>query len=351
MSQKKTLKIMTGLIMAIVAIIIYRINYKSNIEVLYFYNWSEYIPDEVIDQFTQETGIQVIKTTYDSNEAMFAKMVILKGKGYDLIVPSTYYVQKLYKSDMLLPIDKSKIKNYNYIDPMFLNKKYDPNNKYSIPYFWGATLIALNKNKVDKTQVTKWADLWNDKYKNKLMLMNDIREVFHIALAKNGFSGNSTNPKEIEIAYESLKQLMKNVAVFNSDTPFAPYIEGNADIGMIWNGSAYTAHKQNPAIDFVYPEEGAILWIDNLTIPKKAKNVDSAYKMINFLLRPEIAAKIAINTGYATPNKKALELLPDEIKYNDVIYPSKEIFEKGEIQEDIGEAILIYEKYWQKLRT
>lgn len=217
---------------------------------LYFYNWSEYIPNEVLEDFTKETGIKVIYSTYESNESMYAKLKT-QGSGYDLVVPSTYFVSKMRKEGMLQKIDKEKLSHFADLDTNFLNKPFDPNNNYSIPYIWGATGIGINADMLDKSSVSKWDDFWDSKWEGQLMLMDDSREVFHIALTKLGYSPNTTNPDEIKAAYEELKKLMPNVLVFNSDFPANPYLAGEVSLGMLWNGSAYMARQEGANIDII----------------------------------------------------------------------------------------------------
>ncbi|EOD80674.1 ABC transporter, periplasmic spermidine putrescine-binding protein PotD [Grimontia indica] len=319
-------------------------------EELYFYNWSEYIPTEVLEQFTEETGIKVIYSTYESNESMYAKLKT-HPEGYDLVVPSTYYVKKMRDEGMLQKIDKSKLSHFDGLDPNNLNKPFDPDNQYSIPYIWGATGIGVNTDFIEKDSVSSWADLWSPNYEGQLLMMDDAREFFHIALTKLGYSANTTNPEEIKAAYEELKKIMPNVLVFNSDFPANPYMAGEVALGMLWNGSAYIARSEGAPVDIVWPEEGAIFWMDSLAIPATAKNVDAAHKMIDFLLRPENAAKLAIEIGYPTPVKAAYPLLPKAFKDDPSVYPPQDVMEKGEWQSSVGEANVLYEEYFQKLKA
>lgn len=319
-------------------------------ETLYFYNWSEYIPSEVLEQFTDETGIKVIYSTYESNETMYAKLKT-HPEGYDLVVPSTYYVSKMRNEGMLQKIDRSKLGNFDGLDPNNLNKPFDPNNDFSIPYIWGATGIGVNTDMMDKSEVTSWADLWDPKWQSQLLMMDDAREFFHIALRKLGYSANTTDPKEIEAAYEELSKLMPNILLFNSDFPANPYMAGEVSLGMLWNGSAYMARQEGASVEIVWPEEGAIFWMDSLAIPANAKNVDAAHKMIDFLLRPENAAKLAVEIGYPTPVKAAYPLLPESFKNDPNVYPPQEAMEAGEWQDSVGEANVYYEEFFQKLKA
>lgn len=319
-------------------------------EELYFYNWSEYIPSEVLKQFTKETGIKVIYSTYESNESMYAKLKT-QGQGYDLVVPSTYFVSKMRKEEMLQPIDKSKLSHFEGLDPNYLDKPFDPNNNYSIPYIWGATGIGVNTEMMDASEIKGWDDLWDPKWEGQLMMMDDSREFFHIALSKLGYSANTTNPDEIKAAYEELRKLMPNVLVFNSDFPANPYLAGETSLGMLWNGSAYMARQEGASIDIVWPEKGTIFWMDSLAIPAGAKNIDAAHKMIDFLLRPENAAKIAVEIGYPTPVKAAYDLLPKEFAEDKNIFPPQDVFDNGEWQDEVGAASVIYDEYFQKLKV
>ena len=317
---------------------------------LYFYNWSEYIPNSVLADFTKETGIKVIYSTYESNETMYAKLKT-QGTGYDLVVPSTYFVSKMRKEGMLEKIDRTKLAHFKDLDPNYLNKSFDPDNSYSIPYIWGATGIGVNSDMLDINTVSRWSDFWDPKWEGQLMMMDDSRELFHIALTKLGYSPNTVNPDEIKAAYEELKKLMPNVLVFNSDYPANPYLAGETALGMLWNGSAYTARQEGANIDIIWPEKGTIFWMDSLAIPTGAKNIDAAHKMIDFLLRPENAAKIALEIGYPTPVKSAYPLLPEAFSQDPNIFPPQEVMDSGFWQDEVGEASVLYEEYFQRLKV
>ncbi len=320
-------------------------------EKIYVYNWTEYIPESVLDQFTKETGIEVVYTTYDSNETMYAKLKLIKKDGYDVVVPSTYFVSKMGQEGMLLPLDHSLLPNMKNLDPELLNKAYDPRNRYSIPYMWGSTGIAVNTDDIPLDQVTSWKDLWKPEFKGRLLLQDDLREVFQMALKIKGFSGNTTDPKEIEQAYLLLKDLMPNVLLFNSDSPKLPFLAGEVSIGMIWNGEAWMASAENPKIQYVYPKEGASFWVDSFVIPQGARNPTAAHAFINFMMTAEAAKACVEEYGYPTPVKPAIALLSADISGSRTIFPSKEIIQQGEFQNDVGPAIEIYQKYWEKLRT
>lgn len=322
----------------------------SNEKVLYVYNWSEYMPDSVLKDFTKETGIQVKYSTYDSNEAMYAKVKTIGTSSYDIIVPSTYFVNKMSRENLLVKLDKSKLPNYKNLDTKLLSKPFDPNNDYSIPYLWGSTGISYNANSV-KEPIDSWNNLWNSEYKNNVLLNDDMREVFGMALKILGYSSNSTNPKEIEEAYKKLREILPNVKMFYSESQKQVYLNEEVRIGMNFNGEGFMANEENEAIKYIYPKEGALLWIDSLVIPKGAKNIDNAHVFINYLLKPEVSQVISEEIGYPSPNAKTLELLDEKTRNNRIIYPNEQDLVNSEFQTDVGEALPVYEKYWEMLKT
>lgn len=321
---------------------------------LNLYNWSEYMPQEILDGFKNETGISVHYTTFDSNEAMYAKLKSLDDSSqYDIAIPSTYYVEKMAKEGLLQALDRSKLSHFSNLDTSFTNTKADPENKYSIPYMWGSTGLAINGDVIDPASVNSWNDLWRPDYKNQVMLMDDMREVFGMALLTLGYSGNSSNPEEIKAAYEKLITIMPNVKTFHSDATRIPYSEGETNIGMMWNGEAVMANNEGlTSLVYKYPTEGALLWMDNFVIPKNAKQVDAAHQFIDYLLRPENAKIVSEESGYASPNLAARELMAENVRNNATIYPAKDILAKAEFQEDVGDdALQVYQQYWDRLKT
>lgn len=315
------------------------------------FGWSDYLVQEVLDRFTQDTGIAVRYTPYDSNEAMYAKLKLLDGGGYDLAIPSTYFIDKMRKEGILLAIDKDKLPHFKNLDPRQLDKPFDPGNRYSVPYLWGTTGIALNTAKVNPQDLQAWADLWKPMFRGRLLLPNDMREIFHVALHVLGFSGNTTDPEQIRRAYELLKRLLPNVRLFNSDAVDVLFLTGEADAGVAWNGAAYRIRREDPNFRYVYPTEGAALWMDSLVIPKNAPHPDLAHRLIDYLLRPDIARLISEKVGAASPNAAAVKLLQPELREDATVYPDDAALSKGEYQTDVGEAITVYTQYWEKLKA
>ncbi|AGH39253.1 Spermidine/putrescine-binding periplasmic protein 2 [Bibersteinia trehalosi USDA-ARS-USMARC-188] len=320
-------------------------------EKLYVYNWTEYVPSSLLEQFQKETGIEVIYSTFESNEEMYSKLKLSNGGGYDIVFPSSYYVGKMAKEGMLAEIEHAKLSNFANVSKELMGKPFDPENKYSLPYVYGLTGIGVNTAEIDSSSLNSWGDLWRKEFKGKVLLMNDAREVFHIALLLDGKSPNTQDETEIKAAYERLQKLVPNVLVFNSDSPEMPYLQGEVAVGMQWTGSAHRAKSENPDIQFIFPKEGAVVWMDNYAIPKQAKNKEAAHKFIDFLLRPESAKEVIETMGFSMPNEAVKAILPVETVEDPLVFPPIEEIEKGILQADVGEAVDIYEKYWNLLRT
>jgi spermidine/putrescine transport system substrate-binding protein len=319
-------------------------------EKVVLYNWADYIPDSVLRAFTKETGIKVEVATFDSNETMFAKLQLVNGKGYDLAVPTTFFVERMKRADLIQPIDKSKLKNLGNLDPALLNQEYDPENKFSIPYLWGSTAVAVNTDEMDPAEITTWKDLWKPEFKDKLLLIDDVRDIFLMGLKVKGFKNNTTNEDEIRQAYEALVELLPNVKLFLSDSPKGPLIQGNVPMGVMWNGEAYMAQVELGTVEYVYPKDGVTLWVDSFVIPKGAENVENAHKFIDFILRPEIGKLVVEGVGNSTPNLATIPLLSEEMRNDPMVVPPADVVKNGTYHKDLGEANAIYEKYWQMLK-
>lgn len=320
-------------------------------KVLNVYAWSGEIPDVVIRQFEKETGIQINLTTYDNNEIMYAKLKATKRPGYDIVNPSSYFVDRMSGQGMLEKLDKSKLSNIKNINPAFINNLYDPGMQYSLPHVSGTTGIFVNQEYYPVNTINTWSDLWDKRLANQLMLLNDTREIFSMALITLGYSVNDKDPEHIKEAFIKLKSLMKNVKVFSSETVASIIIDEDATIGMAWNGDVFKAAKENRDVKFIYPKDGFVIWVDNLVIPTSAPHKENAYIFLNFLMRPEIAKEVALATNFSTPNSEAQKLLPANIRNNPTIYPSKEVLKRGQFQVDLGdETATLLEKYWDELK-
>jgi len=303
------------------------------------FNWGEYIDPNLLKQFEKDTGIKVTYETFDSNEAMMTK-IEQGGTTYDIAIPSEYAIEKMKDADLLLPIDHSKIENFHNIDPYFLDLPFDPNNKYSIPYFWGTVGIAFNPTLLEGQTFESWDDLWNPTLKQEIVLVDSAREVIGMGLNSLHYSLNSTDINELEHATSKLKALSPNIKAIIGDEITQLMVGGEAAVALTWSGQAADMMADNEDINYSIPEEGSNLWFDNMVIPRTVANVDGAHAFIDFMLDAEIAAQNADYVGYSTPNLAALELMDPEVTGDERYYPPEEIRDHLEVYKNLGLKML-----------
>lgn len=318
-------------------------------KVLNVYNVGDYIDEELITKFEEETGIDVLYETYDTNEMMYQK-VRSGSTNYDLVFPSDYMVEKMNNENILQKIDFKNIPNFKYIEAGFINPVYDKSNEYSVPYMWGTFGILYNTKMVDES-VDSWDILWNPKYKDNIMMLDSVRDTMGIALKKLGYSINSTNPKEINEAKELLMEQKDLVMAYVNDEGKDRLLGEEVAMGIIYSGDAVTLMEENSNLRYAIPKEGTNKWVDAMCIPTTAQNKKEAEMFINFLLEPENAKINAEYIGYSIPNTGALKLLDEEITNNPVAYPSEKVLDKSETFIDIGKDIKIYDRAWIELKS
>lgn len=309
--------------------------------VLNIYNWGDYIDPDLIDQFEEESGIKVVYQTFDSNEAMLTK-IEQGGTTYDIAVPSDYAIAKMIEEDLVIPIDQSKIPNLKHIDDRFLDLPFDPGNQYSIPYFWGTVGIVYNQKLLDGKKPTSWKDLWDPAFKNQILLADGAREVMGMSLNSLGYSLNETDEDKLQEAKANLMDLTPNVKAIVGDEIKLLLANEEAGIGVVWSGDANEIMSENEDLNYVIPSEGSNVWFDNVVIPKTAENVEGAHAFINFMLRPDIAAKNTDYVGYSTPNKDALKLLDAEVREDERFYPDKAVTDTLEVYKNLGKKMLAH---------
>lgn len=303
------------------------------------YNWGEYIDPELIDQFEEETNINVVYETFDSNESMMTK-IEQGGTSYDVAMPSEYAIEKMKENDLLIPIDLDKIPNLENIDPYFLDLPFDPGNEYSVPYFWGTVGIAFNPELLDGQTFESWDDLWDPGLEQEVILVDGAREVIGMGLNSLGYSLNSKDSGQLREATDKLKTLGPNVKAVLGDEIVEMMRREEAAVALTWSGQAADMMFVNENIDFAVPEEGSNLWFDNMVIPKTAGNVEGAHQFINFMLDAEVAAQNTEYVGYSTPNQAATELMDPEVTADERFYPTEEMRERLEVYENLGLEML-----------
>jgi spermidine/putrescine transport system substrate-binding protein len=346
--MKKNLKVLV--IMSLVLIIgIISTGCGDKRPVINVYNWGDYIDPSVIKDFQEEFNVKVNYNTFTTNEDMYVS-IKKGGTSYDVAFPSDYMIERMIHEDMLEKINKDNVPNLNNIEDRFLDLEFDPHNDYSVPYMWGTVGIIYNKTMVDDV-VDSWDILWNEKYDGQILMLDSQRDSMAIALKKLGYSMNSRDEKELEKAKEELIKQKPLVYAYVGDEVKDLMVGEEAAIAVVWSGDAVAMIRNNSDLEYVIPKEGTNLWFDNMVIPKNAKNKEMAEKFINFMQRPEIAAKNTDYVGYSTANYKAKELLPKDITNSKVAYPIDKEIENTEIFKDPKDIIKLYDDIWLEIKA
>ena len=312
--------------------------------------WADYIPQKVIQLFEKQTGIKVNLSEFDSNEDLYAKLKADPHNGYDVIVPSSYYIQRMVHAGMLRKIDHKALPNSRYLNPLLLNKSFDPGNQYSFPYLWGSTGIVVDTRYWDPKTIHRWRDLWQPRFRNQLLMYNDSREVFAMALIVLGRSINEKNPHYIKQAYEKLRELLPNIRIYSTDAATNVLADDDVTVGMAETGDVIRARLANSHLAFIYPSDGFAVWEDCVAIPRYAPHYHNALTFINFLMRPEIGVLISMTQGYSSPNMKTRQLLPKKFRDDPLMYPSQQTLKRSQMEGDIGQARELYMHYWELLK-
>jgi spermidine/putrescine transport system substrate-binding protein len=310
------------------------------------FGWSEYIPQEVLDGFTAETGIKVNFETYASNEELLSKLVA-GGSAYDLVQPSDYTAEVMIRRKMLVPLDVAKLPNLKNIDPALLRLPHDPAGKFTVPYMTGTVGIVVNTDKV-KEPITGYKDVFQAKHKDRLVVLNDNRELVTWALYSLGLPANTITPANLDKARPVVAEWVKLVKVFDSDSPKTALLNGDVDIGIVWSGEAAILWNEDKKFQYVLPAEGAHQFIDLLAIPVQSKNQDAAHQFINYILRPEVSKLISEKFPYTNPNLEARKLLTAQELANPASYPKSG---KLETFRDIGRAAADIDKLVTDLKS
>jgi spermidine/putrescine-binding protein len=320
---------------------------------LHIYNWSEYIDPEIYEDFEQEFGVKVIEDTFASNEDLLAKLQA-GATGYDIIVPSDYMIEIMIQLDLLAELNYDNIPNFANIDEIFRDPPYDPGSKYSVPYQWGTTGIGYRLDVFEEAP-DSWGYLFDPEmaapYAGKMSMLNDPRETIGAALKYLGYSINSTSETELEEAKQLLIQQKEWVSTYDSEGFEDLLAAGEVVIGHGWSGDYFAAAEEAEEVWYVIPQEGGVIWTDNLAIPKTAPSQYTAEVFIDYLLRPDVGAKITNYTWYGSPNKASTEFIDPEILEEPAIYPPPEVMEKLEFIRDVGEATTVYDRIWTEIKT
>ncbi len=317
--------------------------------VLHIYNWADYVKPELVQRFEQENGCKVVIDTFDSNEAMYAKLKA-GASGYDLIFPSSYMVKLMFNQGMLQPINRNLVPNIVNIDPEYLKIAMDREMQHSVPYMLTNTGIAYLMSKMPDFKPT-WAMFDRADLKGRMTMLNDMRETIGAALKSLGFSLNTLDERELEAARDVVIRWKKNLAKFENEQYKTGLASGEFLMVHGYSGDILQVQAENEDIAFAVPEEGTSISCDDMVIPKDAKNVELAHKFINFMHDPNVAAENTIFISYLCPNRASYQFLGDDILQNPAIFLKPEIQAKCEVIDDLGENNVKYTKIWDQIKA
>lgn len=323
-------------------------------EVVYVYNWGDYVNPATLEMFEEETGIHVIYDEFDTNESMYPR-VSAGAVHYDVICPSDYMIHKMIENNLLQPLDFEKLPNARqYIGQKFFEqaRAFDPENRYSVPYCWGTVGIIYDTTRVEEP-INSWAVLWDEKYRDEILMLDSPRDALMVPLKLKGYSMNSTDMAELNEARDMLIEQKPLVQAYVVDEVKDKMIGGEAILAVVFSGEAWMITLENEDMEFAVPKEGTNFWIDGWVLTRDAEHVDNAHKFIDFMCRPDIAVINFDYLGYSTPNTAVRDLEEDEdIKNSPVAFPDPEVYENQETYKYLGEQQdRIYNDLWIQVKV
>lgn len=320
---------------------------------LHVYNWSEYIPQEVYDQFEEETGIKVVETTFSSNEEMLAKLTAGGSDQYDLVIASNYVIPAMQEQGLIKPLNKDNIPNFSNLYDIYKGMDFDPNNEWSIPYMATMTVIAVNKPKCEElgVEIKSLNDLLDDKLNQNLVAVDDCRELVGIALKAEGKNPDTTDEAEIMSVEPWLKDLAQNIKIYDSDTAFSALAANEVAAGIVYNMDAALAIDENPDIEVVYTTEECEMSVDNFVMTANTQHQEEAEQFIDFIHRPEVYAQCLEAYPAISMNEKGFDMMSDEYKSNEGADPDKAEIERAHLIGDVGDAATYYDAVYSSMKN
>ena len=321
---------------------------EETAKVLNFYNWDTYIDPAILEDFEAQYGVTINYQIYDEDEEMLAALRAGNTE-YDLVVPSDTTISRMRREELLYPLNKANISNFNNLDPQFVNLVFDPANRYCVPYQWGTGGIGYNIEATGR-EIKSWADFFDPEFAGRVVMYDEARTGLGNVLLYLGYSPNTTNRAEIMEAVEFLKSHASQIAAYAPDDAQDMLANGEADIVMEWSGDIAQLSREDPNIRYVVPEEGGTIWTDAICIPATAPHKELAEQFINYLLEPEVGAALSTYIEYASPNAASIPLLDEEVRNNPAIYPSAEAFDNlFYVVEVDAETEAFYAEMWDEI--
>ena len=345
--MKKLIKIWSFIIIAVMLFSLLPLTSCESGTTITVFNWGDYIDEDILKTFKEETGIQVNYSTYARNEDMYEK-VKRNPSSYDIVVPSDFMASKMITEGMAEKLDFSNIPNFSNIDNQFIGLSYDPTSEYTVPYMWGTMGILYNTTMVDEV-VDSWDILWDEKYSKQIFMYESMRDIMSGVQKKLGFSVNDTNMDNLNAVKTALFEQKPLVQAYMDENIKDKMIGNEGALAMLFSGDAMYCINENDELDYIVPKEGSIVWSDVILIPKGSKNKTEAEMFIDFLCRPDIALANTEYIGYSTPNAETYKLLPEDLQNNIIYWPTEEILSRCDVLLDLGEFTKEYNKAWTEI--
>lgn len=316
-------------------------------ETLNVLNYDIYMDTSLISEFEKANNVTIKYDTYATPEEMYIKAKA-GASNYDVIITGEYMIERMINEGMVNKLNFENIPNSKYVDEQFKSQPYDPNNEYAVPYFWGTIGILYNKNNVDISS-NSWDILWNEKYSNRIIMMDSQRDAFATALKYLGYSLNSIDENELDEAKDILSKQKPLVMTYMTDGAPDVMINEEADIALVWSGEAVSAMSENENLDFIIPKEGSNIWIDAMVVPTTCRNQDLAEKFINFLSSKEATLKNINEVGYSTVHTEAIKEVDEDLLNNKAFNIENDKIDQMEMFRDPKEFIDLYTSRWTSL--
>lgn len=316
---------------------------------LFYFTWSDYVDQELLDGFETQTGITVVVDTFSSNEELLAK-VQSGATGYDVMVPSDFMVSIMAKQGLLAKLDHAYLSNAQFIEPFLRNLPFDPEQEYALPYLWGTVGIGYDSAVVE-TPPTSWNILWDARYKGRISMLNDQREVFGMALRSLGYSLNSQDPLLIEQAKQKLMAQKPLVKSYTSESFDHLLVTGDIVLAHAWGGPIARAMQERSSIKYVVPQEGGTIWTDCLVVLATSPRQAMAFQFMNYLIDTKVAQMTSERLLFASANRLVKDRVAASVRNNPAVYPTEEVIARMEWMVDAGEAMRFYDRAWTELKV
>lgn len=337
-------------ILIIAAIFIFTISCQKKNDILDTYLQVNVLPDNILNEYSKY-GAKVNNEIYYTNNEFYSNVRFMSGGEYDLTLPSTFMVTQLNKKNIILEIDINKLKNVDNVISSFFVQPYKTAKQYSVPYLTDSIGIIINTKYLKEDDITKWDDFWINNNLNNIIIKEDMRDFFSIALKSLGYTANTMMEEEIKEAYDRLITLLPRLNIKTYEGIEKALVNEESAIGIVYYSEAYRLIKQNKNLKFINPKDGSLMWVRSFTIPKASDNVNEAYKFIDYMIQPETAAQVSMAYGMVPLlNYNILKpYLPQDLQHHYEVFMSDENLKKLEIQQDVGSAVNLYLSYWNKL--